>query len=59
MKISIFPEAAPLPKSKAEKSKEAKYFSRPYLPEVVEVDTDEALLEVVTSFAWSFRGNFR
>lgn len=53
MKLSIFPEAAPLPKSKEEKSKEAKYFSRPYLPEVVEVDTDEALLEVVTSFAWS------
>lgn len=53
MLLSIFPQAAPLPKSKEEKSKEAKYFSRPYLPEVVEVDTDEALLQVVTSFAWS------
>lgn len=53
MLLSIFPECNPLPKSKAEKSKAAKFASRPYLPEVVEIENDEQLLDVVCSFAWS------
>jgi hypothetical protein len=53
MKLSIFPECLPLPKSKAEKSKAAKFASRPYLPEVVEIENDEQLLEIICSFAWS------
>lgn len=53
MKLSIFPKSTPLPKSKKEKTENAKYFSRPHLPEVVEIDTDETLISVITSFAWS------
>jgi hypothetical protein len=53
MKLSIFPECKPLPKSKDEKKDAAKFASRPYLPEVVEIENDEQLLEIVTSFAYS------
>lgn len=53
MKLSIFPSANPLPKSKEEKNREAKYFSRPNLPEVVEVETENDLIQIVTQFAWS------
>jgi len=52
MKLSIFPDVKPLP-SKAEKAKESKYASNPHLPEVVEIDNEETLIQVVTSFAWS------
>lgn len=54
MKLSIFPEVtSPLPKSKDEKKEQAKFASRPYLPEVAEVANEDDLLEIVTSFAWS------
>lgn len=53
MKLSIFSQAEPLPKSKEEKSKEAKYFSRPYLPEIAEVENEDELINLVTNFAWS------
>lgn len=52
MKISIFPNVKPLP-LKNEKAKESKYASNPYLPEIVEVATEEDLISVVTSFAFS------
>ncbi len=52
MRISIFPDVKPLP-LKNEKAKESKYASNPYLPEIAEVATDEELISLVTSFAWS------
>lgn len=53
MKLSIFPKCLPLPKGKDEKREAAKFASRPYLPEVVEIENDEQLIEIVTSFAYS------
>jgi hypothetical protein len=53
MKLSIFPKAKALPKSKEEKSKEAWYTSRPHLPEVINVSTDEELIETICNNAWS------
>jgi hypothetical protein len=53
MKLSIFPECLPLPKNKAEKSKASRFASRPYLPEVVEIENDDQLLDAVCNFAWS------
>lgn len=52
MRISIFSDVKPLP-TKKEKAKESKYASNPYLPEIAEVPTDEELILLVTSFAWS------
>jgi len=59
MRLSIYPEVKPLP-SKSEKAKESKFASNPYLPEIAEVSTDEELLTLVTSFAYSpaiFKGS--
>lgn len=53
MKISIFPEAKPHPKSKAEKVKESFKVSKPYLPKTVDIVDENSLVEYVTSFAWS------
>lgn len=54
MKLSIFADVKnPLPKSKEEKSKEAKFASRPYLPQVVEISNETQLIETVCNFAWS------
>lgn len=53
MKLSIFPKAKPLPQSKAEKNKETKYVSRPYLPEICLVDNEDDLIRIVTNYAWS------
>lgn len=53
MRLSIFPSANPLPKSKKEKNIEAKFFSRPYLPEIAEVENEEQLIDILTQFAWS------
>jgi hypothetical protein len=53
MRLSIFPSANPLPKSKKEKNIEAKFFSRPYLPEIAEVENDDQLIDILTQFAWS------
>lgn len=45
--------AKPLPKTKAEKSQEARFASRPHLPEVVEIHNDEDLCRILTSYTWS------
>jgi hypothetical protein len=63
MRISIFPQVKPLP-SKEEKPKEAKKTGiikdkktgeiiKEYLPEIVEIETEEDLLRVLSSYAWS------
>ena len=52
MKLSIFPKTKALP-TKEEKAVEARFTSKPYLPEVVEVATEEDLIEVITNHAWS------
>lgn len=52
MKLSIFSKAKPLP-TKEEKPHEAKFASRPYLPEVVEVTTEDDIINVITNYAWS------
>lgn len=53
MKLSIFSNANPHPKSKEEKDFYAKFCSSPYRPEVVEIESDKDLIYVVTSSAWS------
>jgi hypothetical protein len=52
MKLSIFRDVNPLP-AKKEKAKESRFASNPYLPEVVEICTDEDLINIVCNFAWS------
>ena len=53
MKISIFPKALSHPKTKEEKSFNAKFTSSPYPPEIVEINTEDELISLVTSKAWS------
>lgn len=50
MKISIFPEVNPLPKSREEKHKESKKASH---CEVRVANNDDQLFSLVTSYAWS------
>lgn len=50
MKLSIFRQAKPLPKTKEEKAKSAKSAIN---PEVVDVSTEELLIEMVTNYCWS------
>ena len=52
MKVSIFPEGKALP-TKAEKGKEARFASKPYSPKVVEISTNEDLVDVITKNCWS------
>lgn len=52
MKLSIFPEAKPLP-TQEEKKPESFKTSKPYKPEVREFRTEDDLIELVTEFAWS------
>ena len=52
MKLSIFPKTKALP-SKDEKGKEARFTSKPYLPEILEFATHEDLIEVICNHAWS------
>jgi hypothetical protein len=52
MKLSIFPDVKPLP-TKVEKAKESKYASKPHLPEVLEISTEDDLIQAVCNFAWS------
>lgn len=52
MKISIFPEGKALP-TKAEKGKEARFTSKPYSPKVVEISTNEDLVDIITKNCWS------
>jgi hypothetical protein len=63
MKISIFPDVKPLPTKKEKpfeasrtgvvRDKKTGEVIKEYLPEVVEVFTEEDLIKVVTSYAWS------
>jgi hypothetical protein len=52
MKLSTFSKSKHLP-SKEEKGKEARFTSKPYKPEIVEVTTKDDLIEVLTSKCWS------
>lgn len=52
MKLSIFPKAQALP-SKEDKGKEARFTSKPYLPELVEFETHEELIDIICNHAWS------
>tara|TARA_R110001606_G_scaffold9032_1_gene39431 strand:+ start:3757 stop:4605 length:849 start_codon:yes stop_codon:yes gene_type:complete len=52
MKLSIFPKAQALP-SKEDKGKQARFTSKPYLPEILEFVTHEDLIEVICNHAWS------
>lgn len=57
MRLSIFPKTNPLPKGKEEKNKAAKTAIQPV---VVEIESDQVLIETVTSYCWSpfvFKGN--
>ena len=53
MKLSIFPKCKALPKSKEEKQKNARFTSRPHLPEIVEVKNEDDLIDVITNYSWS------
>lgn len=53
MRLSIFSKCKPLPKSKEEKQKNARYTSRPYMPEVFEVSNENDLIDIVTKYSWS------
>lgn len=52
MKLSIFPKAQALP-SKEDKGKQARFTSKPYLPELVEFETHDELIDIICSHAWS------
>jgi len=52
MQLSIFPKSKALP-TKEEKAKQARFTSKPFLPQIVEVKTDEELIEVICNNAWS------
>lgn len=53
MKISIFPKANFLPKNKDDKIALSKLASNPNLPVVININTEEDLINAVTSFGWS------
>jgi len=52
LKLSIFSKAKHLP-SKEEKGREARFTSKPYLPEVVEFVTHQDLIDIICSKVWS------
>lgn len=53
MKLSIYPKVNFLPKNKDDKILQSKLASNPNLPQVLEIATDEDLIEAVTSYGWS------
>jgi hypothetical protein len=53
MKLSIYPKVNFLPKNKDDKILQSKLTSSPNFPDVVEIATDEDLINTVTSFGWS------
>lgn len=53
MKLSVFKKAKPLPTNKEEKHEEAKFASRPHLPEVVNIRNSDELIEIVTNYVYS------
>jgi hypothetical protein len=52
MQLSVFPKAKALP-SKEDKAKQARFTSKPFLPELREVKTDEELIDIICNYAWS------
>jgi hypothetical protein len=52
MRVSIFPQVKALP-TKEEKAKQARFASSPYLPEIVNVNNEEDLINILTQNAWS------
>lgn len=53
MKLSIYPRVNFLPKNKDEKALQSKLASNPNLPQVLEIVTEEDLINAVTSYGWS------
>ena len=53
MKLSIYPKANFVPANKEEKREMAFLASNPNIPEILEVNTDEELINAISSFAWS------
>jgi hypothetical protein len=53
MKLSIFSKVNYLPKNKDDKIIQSKLASNPNLPQVIEIATDEDLINAVTSYGWS------
>jgi hypothetical protein len=53
MKLSIYPKVNSLPKNKDDKILQSKLASNPNLPQVLEIATDEDLIQAVTSYGWS------
>lgn len=53
MRLSIYPKVNFLPKNKDEKALQSKLASNPNLPQVLEINTDEDLINAVTSYGWS------
>ena len=53
MKISIYPLANYLPKSKEDKIRLSHLSSNPNLPKVMEIATEDQLIDAVTSYSWS------
>jgi hypothetical protein len=53
MKLSIFSKVNYLPKNKDDKIAQSKLASNPNLPQVIEIATEEDLINAVTSYGWS------
>ena len=53
MKLSIYPLANFVPANKEQKREMAFLASNPNIPEILEVNTDEELINAISSFAWS------
>lgn len=53
MKLSIYPKVNFLPKNKDEKALQSKLASNPNLPQILEINTEEDLINAVTSYGWS------
>ena len=53
MKLSIYPRVNFLPKNKDEKALQSKLASNPNLPQILEIGTEEDLINAVTSYGWS------
>jgi len=53
MRLSIYPKVNFLPKNKDEKALQSKLASNPNLPQILEINTEEDLINAVTSYGWS------
>jgi hypothetical protein len=53
MRLSIYPRVNFLPKNKDEKALQSKLASNPNLPQMLEIVTEEDLINAVTSYGWS------